>query len=227
MAWRELGSAELRGRLAQEAARIISEQGIQDYGLAKRKAAQRLGVREASVLPSNSEIETCVTEWQQIFEPEGHRNRLKELRCLAVDIMTFLSPFEPRLTGSVLTGAITANSPIEIHLFTDAPEEVILKLEESVKARMHVCKRCFLDQKTTQELLLNAHVFQKVGVLDIAWPHDFYAQLMGFLHYFSSKPHWGLIFLELCNKCLILLVSDPPPPHPGGGVQRVMWSSHQ
>ena len=131
MAWRGLGSAELRGRLAQEAARIISEQGVQDYGLAKRKAAQRLGAREAGALPSNSEIETCVTEWQRIFELESHRNRLKELRCLAVDIMTFLSPFEPRLTGSVLTGAITANSPIEIHLFTDAPEEVILKLEES------------------------------------------------------------------------------------------------
>ena len=131
MAWRGLGSAELRGRLAQEAARIISEQGIQDYGLAKRKAARRLGVREASALPSNSEIETCVTEWQRIFEPESHRNRLKELRCLAVDIMTVLSPFEPRLTGSVLTGAITANSPIEIHLFTDAPEEVILKIEEN------------------------------------------------------------------------------------------------
>ena len=153
MAWRGLGSAELRGRLAQEAARIISEQGVQDYGLAKRKAAQRLGAREAGALPSNSEIETCVTEWQRIFEPESHRYRLKELRCLAVDIMTFLSPFEPRLTGSVLTGAITANSPIEIHLFTDAPEEVILKLEESVTARMHVCERCFHDQKPVRTLV--------------------------------------------------------------------------
>ena len=34
---------QLRKALAQEAARIMSEQGIDDYGLAKRKAAERFG----------------------------------------------------------------------------------------------------------------------------------------------------------------------------------------
>ena len=130
MARRGLGSLELRGRLAQEAARLVNEHGIQDYGLAKRKAAQRLGVRTAGALPSNTEIEARVTEWQRIFEPESHRSQLEELRRLAVDAMAFLSPFEPRLTGPVLTGAITVNSAIELHLFTDAPEEVVLKLDE-------------------------------------------------------------------------------------------------
>ncbi len=130
MARRGLGSVELRERLAQEAARLVNEHGIQDYGLAKRKAAQRLGVREAGALPSNSEIEARVTEWQRIFEPEMHQNQLDDLRRLAVDVMAFLSPFEPRLAGSVLSGAITVNSPIELHLFTDAPEEVVMKLEE-------------------------------------------------------------------------------------------------
>jgi len=130
MARRGLGSLELRERLAQEAARLVNEHGIQDYGLAKRKAAQRLGVRTAGALPSNSEIEARVTEWQQIFEPETHRSQLEELRRLAVEAMAFLSPFEPRLTGPVLTGAITVNSAIELHLFTDAPEEVVLKLDE-------------------------------------------------------------------------------------------------
>lgn len=130
MARRGLGSVELRERLAQEAARLVNEHGIQDYGLAKRKAAQRLGVRAAGALPSNSEIEARVTEWQRIFEPETHQNQLDDLRRLAVDVMALLSPFEPRLAGSVLSGAITVNSPIELHLFTDAPEEVVLKLEE-------------------------------------------------------------------------------------------------
>jgi len=130
MARRGLGSLELRERLAQEAARLVNEHGIQDYGLAKRKAAQRLGVRTAGALPSNSEIEARVKEWQQIFEPETHRSQLEELRRLAVEAMAFLSPFEPRLTGPVLTGAITVNSAIELHLFTDAPEEVVLKLDE-------------------------------------------------------------------------------------------------
>jgi len=130
MARRALVSIELRERLAQEAARLVNEHGIRDYGLAKRKAAQNLGVRTAGALPSNSEIEARVKEWQRIFEPDTHRTLLADLRRLAVDVMAFLSAFEPRLTGSVLTGAVTANSAIELHLFTDAPEEVVLALEE-------------------------------------------------------------------------------------------------
>lgn len=36
----------LRRALAQEAARIMAEQGISDFLLAKRKAAQRMGVTD-------------------------------------------------------------------------------------------------------------------------------------------------------------------------------------
>lgn len=121
---------ELRERLAQESARLVNEHGIQDYGLAKRKAAHRFGVREAGALPSNAEIENCVREWNRIFEPDEHDKYLAELRRLAIEVMTILSEFETRLAGSVLTGTITANSFIELHLFSDAPEDVAMKLEE-------------------------------------------------------------------------------------------------
>ena len=42
--------------LAQEAARIIVEQGIEDYHVAKIKAAARLGMSERGSLPGNTEI---------------------------------------------------------------------------------------------------------------------------------------------------------------------------
>ncbi len=51
------GTDVLREQLAQEAARLIVDHGMHDYGQAKRKAALRFGVREASALPSNSESE--------------------------------------------------------------------------------------------------------------------------------------------------------------------------
>ena len=54
---RGFGTEVLREQLAQEAARLIVDHGMHDYGQAKRKAAQRFGVRESSALPSNSEIE--------------------------------------------------------------------------------------------------------------------------------------------------------------------------
>ena len=40
-----------RERLAHEAARMMAESGIEDFGLAKRKAAERLGVRGAGEVP--------------------------------------------------------------------------------------------------------------------------------------------------------------------------------
>ena len=60
-------SDNLRRALAQEAARIMAEHGIRDFFVAKKKAAERLGVSDGSaVLPKNIEIETALVEYQQI-----------------------------------------------------------------------------------------------------------------------------------------------------------------
>ena len=144
-----LSIIELRERLAQEAARLVNEHGIQDYGLAKRKAARRFGIREAGVLPSNAEIEDCVREWHKIFAPDEHEKYLAELRRLAIKVMTLLPDFETRLAGSVLTGAVTANSFIELHLFSDTPEEVSMRLEECGIAYRNCQRRYRYDRRCT------------------------------------------------------------------------------
>ncbi len=126
---RGLGTEVLREQLAQEAARLIVDHGIHDYGQAKRKAALRFGVREASALPSNSEIESSVIERQSIFEPEAHERRLASMRTLAAGIMELLADFQPRLVGPVLAGTVTENSPLELHVFTESPEAVLAVLE--------------------------------------------------------------------------------------------------
>ena len=56
-----------RRMLAQEAARIIVEQGIQDFRVAKNKAAERLGLKDRGSLPGNSEIQQAVGEHLQLF----------------------------------------------------------------------------------------------------------------------------------------------------------------
>jgi hypothetical protein len=50
----------LRRQIASAAARLIAEEGIRDYGLAKRKAARQLGVGPNEELPNNAEIEEAV-----------------------------------------------------------------------------------------------------------------------------------------------------------------------
>ena len=120
-----------RQLLAQEAARIIVEQGIQDFRVAKTKAAERLGLKGRGALPGNSEIETAVGEHLKLFGRESHFDLLQALRRAALSAMDLLSPFSPRLVGPVLNGTAAENSAINLHVFTDTPELVALKLDEN------------------------------------------------------------------------------------------------
>lgn len=119
----------LREQIADEAARLIRDHGIQDYGFAKRKAAARFGVRGAGALPSNSEVEARVLERQRVFEGEDQDARLADMRRLALELMEILEEFQPRLAGPVLSGAITVSTGIELHVFTETPEAVFSALE--------------------------------------------------------------------------------------------------
>ncbi len=119
----------LRRALAQEAARIMAEHGIRDFFVAKRKAAERLGVTDgAAVLPKNTEIETALAEYQRLFGRESHEESLQAQRRAALAAMRELRDFEPRLVGPVLSGTATEHSEVQLHLFTDYAESVALKL---------------------------------------------------------------------------------------------------
>jgi hypothetical protein len=121
-------NGNLRRALAQEAARIMAEHGIHDFLTAKRKAAQALGVTDSSALPRNTEIEEALAEYQRLFDAGGHQQCLQEQRRAALHAMHRLSQFEPRLVGPVLTGTATAYADIQLHLFADRSENVMLRL---------------------------------------------------------------------------------------------------
>lgn len=119
-----------RQLLAQEAARIIVEQGLRDYRVAKLKAAERLGMNTRGALPGNSEIERAVSEHLTLFGGESHGNFLHGLRETALSAMRLLDTFSPRLVGPVLAGTADENSAINLHVFADSPEAVALYLDE-------------------------------------------------------------------------------------------------
>ncbi len=121
----------LRLALAREAARLMIEHGHEDYGLAKRKAAERLGVTDRAVLPKNTEIEEALAEHQRLFVPETHATELSEMRRAALAAMRLLTDFNPRLVGPLLSGTATAHNDITLHLFADTPEIVALQLLDS------------------------------------------------------------------------------------------------
>ena len=115
-----------RSRLtvAQEAARIIVDHGITDYRVAKQKAAERLGLNRFGALPSNQEIESALVEHHRLFSPDDHHRSINERRNVALGIMKSMAEFEPRLVGPLLAGTASADSPANLHLFADTPENV-------------------------------------------------------------------------------------------------------
>lgn len=132
MVKRQASRAErMRERLTQEAARIMVEQGVKDFQLAKRKAAERLGAPDTRNLPQNREIQAAVEDYQRLFGGTAQRERLRALREAALEAMRFFSRFEPRLVGGVLDGTAGAFSDVHLHVFADTPEELVLFLVES------------------------------------------------------------------------------------------------
>jgi len=120
----------LRRALAQEAARIMSEHGIRDFLIAKRKAAERFGVIDSAVLPKNTEIESALVEYQRLFGGASHERSLHAQRLAALRAMQSLQAFTPRLVGPVLSGTATEHSDVQLHVFADTPESVAISLLE-------------------------------------------------------------------------------------------------
>ncbi|HET8941411.1 MAG TPA: hypothetical protein VFN13_05435 [Rudaea sp.] len=127
-------NSELRRRIAVEAARLISEHGIRDFHLAKRKAAALLHVIDDANLPRNSEIDLALREHHRLFIGTQQPRHLRFLREAAIAAMDFFQRFEPRLVGRVLDGTADQHSAVCLHLFSDTAEEVIELLDDHVIA---------------------------------------------------------------------------------------------
>ncbi|HKB60217.1 MAG TPA: hypothetical protein VKC56_09265 [Gallionellaceae bacterium] len=118
----------MRERLAHQAARLMAEEGVGDYAFAKRKAARQLGASDTQHLPSNEEVEAALQVYRSLYQRDSHPGVLHQLREDALAAMRLLAPFNPYLTGSVLSGAAGANSDINLILFSDDAKAVLLFL---------------------------------------------------------------------------------------------------
>jgi hypothetical protein len=121
----------MRMRIAAAAARIMAEDGIDDFALAKRKAARTLGAPDSEALPGNDEIEAELRDYLALYQAEEHPERIAELRRLALEAMRLLERFKPYLTGSVLTGIAGPYAEIDLQLFPESTKEIELFLLES------------------------------------------------------------------------------------------------
>ena len=124
----------MRARIAAAAARIMAEEGVEDFALAKRKAARRLGAADTEALPSNGEIEAELRAYRALYQADEHPERIGELRRLALQAMRALERFNPYLTGPVLTGLAGRYAEIDLQLFPESSKEVeIFLLDRNIE----------------------------------------------------------------------------------------------
>lgn len=131
--------------LAQTAARLIHENGIRDYRLAKSKAAAQLGIDPSKgALPKNTEIQAALAEYIRLFAGASQPNALHELRSAAKEAMRLFRVFQPRLVGDVLSGLATEHSDVQLHAFADDSESFDLFLQgqgipyDLIERRVHL-----------------------------------------------------------------------------------------
>src|SRR3954462_13183789 len=127
-----MNSSKLRRQIAWEAARLMYSREVTEYYTAKQKAARQIGqgwVKPAD-LPSNVEIRDQIQLLARMFEGASRTGGLLEMRLAPLDMMRRLSPFRPRLIGSVLTGHVRQGSDIDLHVFSDTAEAVTHLLDQ-------------------------------------------------------------------------------------------------
>lgn len=117
-------SQQLRQLIAQQAARMMAEDGISDFAYAKKKAGRQVGTIDNSVLPSNLEIEEELKLYNALFLSEEQPENLRAMRKSALYTMELLEKFNPYLTGAVLDGTAGLGSETHIHLFADSLKDV-------------------------------------------------------------------------------------------------------
>ena len=119
-----------RSRIAHLAARIMVEDGIEDYATAKRKAARLAGIPDTRQLPTNDEIDAELRTQRTLFAGDAHDARVRALRECAAEVMCELERFNPYLTGSVLTGTAGKYADINLHLYVESAKAVEMYLIE-------------------------------------------------------------------------------------------------
>jgi hypothetical protein len=122
------GHGDDRARIADVAARLISEHGIADWSLAKRKAVRQLMLPERTPLPGDDEIEAALIEQQALFGGDEHAETLRQQRREALKWLHDLAEFSPTLVGGVAAGWATEHSDLRIDLIADDSKNVELAL---------------------------------------------------------------------------------------------------
>ena len=119
-----MSSKNIKVSVANLAAQLIMEEGIKDYLFAKKKAAKSLGLNENANLPTNSQIDKAIDDFNKIFNPNIDIEFLQQFKNQALEIMNIFKNFKPHLMNQLSHGIIPKFPEIKINLFADNLKDV-------------------------------------------------------------------------------------------------------
>ena len=119
-----MSSKNIKLSVANLAAQLIMEDGIKDYLYAKKKAAKSLGINENANLPTNSQIDKAIDEFNKIFSPNIDIEFLQQFKTQALEVMSIFKNFKPHLMNHLSQGVIPKFPEIKINLFADNLKDV-------------------------------------------------------------------------------------------------------
>jgi hypothetical protein len=144
----------MRTRIAAAAARIMAVDGVEDFAMAKRKAARQLGAGDTQALPNNDEIETELRLYQSLYQGEEQRERVRYLRSQALAAMEQLADFKPYLVGPVLKGTAGRYADIDLQVFADSGKDLeIFLLNRNIPYQISELRHYSGDQERAVSVL--------------------------------------------------------------------------
>ena len=162
----------MRARIAAVAARIMAEDGIEDFATAKRKAARQLGASDTHSLPNNDEIEAELRVYQSLYQGAEQRERVHYLRSQALAAMEQLADFKPYLTGPVLKGTAGRYADIDLQVFADSGKDLeIFLLNRNIPYQTSESRHYSGKQERTVSVLSMDWEGTPVR-LTVYWPGD-------------------------------------------------------
>jgi len=137
----------------------MAEDGIDDFGLAKRKAARQMGLEDHHLMPGNDEVEAELEAYRALYQADEHLELICELLEAALDAMRLLQPFNVYLTGPVLKGSAGPHSEISLQLFPESSKEIeIFLIDHDIPYDSRESRRFAGDRRLpSSELLIDWH----------------------------------------------------------------------
>lgn len=132
--------------LAEEAARLMAEQGIAEPERARRKVAERAGIADKRRWPSNEEVQEALLAYRRLFWRPEQTAAVDRQRKQALAAMRHFHRFRPRLIGSLATDYPDPSLPVRLLLAAEAVDEVVLELlNQGIRWRERQEARRFAD----------------------------------------------------------------------------------